>query len=142
MFNFNNKTKSPKNDVSKTPHDEEAIWSVVANVKKEIPYGPNGSVVKSGLKKFKAGAKVHVIGAYYGLAEHVVVIGQHRQSGKYISCVVKANAIENLRVKKIYSKRILELLKNGNEHNTGEKGFASREEAEELAILIPKWVLN
>ena len=51
--------------------------------------GPEGSEIKSGLKKFKAGAKVHIIGAFYGTCEHIVVIGQHRHSGKYISCVIK-----------------------------------------------------
>ncbi len=78
------------------------IWCVVGNVKKEIPYGPGGKEIKSGLKKFKAGAKLHIIDAYYGRAEYIIAIGQHRKSGKYISCAVRANTVENFRVKKIW----------------------------------------
>jgi len=127
--------------MTKLPNDDDGPWSVVANVKKEIPYGPGGSEIKSGLKKFKAGAKVHIVGAYYGMAESITVIGQHRQSGKYISCTIKANTVENLRAKKIYSKSILDLLKNGENHNAGGKGFPTKEKAEQVAMTIANWAL-
>jgi hypothetical protein len=142
MFGFIRKIINPKVNESTVPHDEESIWSIVANIKKEIPYGPQGSEIKSGLKKFKAGAKVHIIGAFYGMGEDIIVMGQHRKSGKYISCVIKVNTVENLRVKKIYSKKILELLKNDKDYQIAQRGFSSKEKAEELAILIPKWVLQ
>ncbi|MCK5727518.1 MAG: hypothetical protein KAH22_11930 [Thiotrichaceae bacterium] len=116
------------------------FWAVIANIKNKIPYGSAGKEKKSGLKKFKAGAKVHIIGAFYGMGERLVVIGQHRNSGKYISCVISVTAVENFRVKKIYSKKILQLIENSNNHNTGETAFTTKEKAEELAKVIPVWI--
>lgn len=115
------------------------IWCVVGNVKKEIPYGPGGKEIKSGLIKFKSGAKLHIIDAYYGMAENIIAIGQHRKSGEYISCTIRANTVENFRVKKIYSKRILELLEEGINRNAGGCGFATKEEAEIFMNTISKW---
>jgi hypothetical protein len=40
--------------------NKEAIWCVVANVRKEIPFGPNGEESKRGVKKFRGGAKVYM----------------------------------------------------------------------------------
>lgn len=115
-------------------------WCVIANVKKEIPYGPGGHEIKSGLKKFKAGAKLHIVGAYFGPADSLVAIGQHRKTNKYIRCVIKANAIEKLRVKKIYSKRILEMIEYFQEQNNGAYNITkTKERAQELAYVIPKW---
>lgn len=125
--------------LKKINQDNKEIWCVVGNVKKEIPYGPGGQEIKSGLKKFKAGAKVHIIDAYYGMAENIIVIGQHRNSGKYISCTIRANNVENLRVKKIYSKRILDLLDDGVNHNAGRCGFPTKERAEGFLSYISKW---
>ena len=119
--------------------ESKEIWCVVGNVKKQIPYGPSGQEIKSGLKKFKAGAKIHVIDGYYGMAENIVVIAQHRKSGKYISCTIRANTVENFRVKKIYSKRILELLEDGMNHNAGRCGFATKEKAEMFMNYISSW---
>jgi hypothetical protein len=116
------------------------FWAVIANIKNKVPYGPAGKEKKSGLRKFKAGAKVHIVGAFYGQCEHIVVVGQQRNSGKYISCVINVKAVENLRVKKIYSKKILQLLEKGTNYNTGETAFSTKEEAEELAKVIPVWV--
>lgn len=115
------------------------IWCVVGNVKKEIPYGPGGGEMKSGLKKFKAGAKLHIFDAYYGMARNIVAIGHHRHSGKYIACTIRANTVENLRVKKIYSQRILELLADSINHHAGGSGFATQTEAESFMNAILSW---
>ncbi len=66
-----------------TPHETD-LWSINANIKKEFPYGPGGLEIKSGLKKFKAGAKVYIVGAFYGVSEDIIVIGPHRKSGKFL----------------------------------------------------------
>ena len=126
MFDLIKKIISHKNETSKVTHHNEGTWSVLANIKKEIPYGPEGSEIKSGLKKFKAGAKVHIIDAFYGTCEHIVVIGQHRHSGKYISCVIKVDTVKNLRVKKVYSRKVLKLLERGTKYNCGAIGFPTQ----------------
>ena len=63
-------------------------WSVVANIKQEFPYGPGAKETRVGLRKFKGGAKVYIVGAFYGMGESIVVIGQHRSGGKFVSCVI------------------------------------------------------
>jgi hypothetical protein len=117
--------------------DEDEYWCVMANIKHEIPYGPGGGEIKSGVKKFKAGAKVHIVGAYYGPAECVIVVGQHRKIGKYISCVIRATAVENLRVKKIYSPQIIEFLHSFKPN--GASITANKHQSEELMQIIPIW---
>ena len=118
---------------------DSEVWCVSANVKKQIPYGPGGEDTKSGLKRFKAGAKVQIIDAYRGMGESVVVIGPHRHGGKNISCVVRANTIENLRVSKVYSKSILALLEVAADHNNGGAGFKTRNAAEVFMREILEW---
>ena len=113
------------------------LWCVVGNVKKEIPFGPGGSEMKSGLKLFKAGAKVHIIGSYPGVCEDIIALGHHRKSGKYIHCVIRATAVENLRVKRIYSKSMLQFLKDFRPN--GALISTSKEAANELAKIIPIW---
>ena len=113
------------------------LWCVVGNIKREIPFGPAGSEIKSGLKLFKAGAKVHIIGSYPGMCEDIIALGHHRRSGKYIHCIIKATAVENLRVKKIYSKSMLQFLKDFKPN--GALLSTSREAANELVKIIPIW---
>ncbi len=116
---------------------EKEIWCIVANVKKEIPYGPGGEVIKSGLKKFKAGAKVSVVGSYPGMCESLVVIGQERNSGKYINCVVRADKIENMRIKRIYRPQTVEFLETF--YPNGAHMVRTKDEAENLCKAIPVW---
>ena len=112
------------------------MWSAIANVKRQIAYGPAGAELKSGLRKFKAGAKVHVVGGYHGTALHVMVIGQHRHDGKYIRCVVSATALENLRVAMIYSPSVLNLLV---ERPDGLALHVERESAERFLLTLREW---
>ena len=117
--------------------ETDSFWCIVANVKREIPYGPQAIETKSGLRKFKAGARVQIVGAFYGPAENIVVIGQHRKSGKFISCIIKANAVENLRIKLIYSPQVIEFLKDFKPN--GAHMTTTEERALELMENIPEW---
>lgn len=116
---------------------KEEFWSIVANIKEEVPYGPQGVEVKSGVKQFKAGARVDIIGSYNGPCVDIIVIGQQRKSGKFIHCVIKANVVDNLRVKKIYRPQVIEFLKDFRPN--GAWIIRSKKEAEELANIIPRW---
>jgi hypothetical protein len=113
------------------------FWCVVGNIKREIPFGSAGNEIKYGLKLFKAGAKVYIIGSYPGMCEDIIALGHHRKSGKYIHCVIRATAVENLRVKKIYSKSMLQFLKDFKPN--GALLSTSKEAARELAKTIPLW---
>ena len=137
LFDYHS-SRGKQNNILASKNASE-LWCVIENIKKEVPYGPGGKQIKSGLKKYKAGAKVHIISAFYGGCERIVVIGQHRNSGKYISCIISVKSVENLRVKKIYSKKILKLLEKSSNYNNGESAFPTKKEAEELASVIPIW---
>lgn len=117
--------------------ETDRFWCIVANVKREIPYGPQATETKSGLRKFKAGARVQIVGAFYGPAENVVAIGQHRKSGKFISCIIKANTVENLRIKLIYSPQVIDFLKDFKPN--GAHMTTTEQRALELMEIIPKW---
>ena len=112
-------------------------WSVVANLKKQLPYGPEGKETRFGTQKFKAGAKIQIVGAYPGTCENIIAIGQHKKNGKFISCVIRADQVENLRVKLIYRPQILEFLKDFNPN--GAWLTTTKEYAEQLAKDIPIW---
>jgi len=112
-------------------------WCVVANIRKELPFGPGGREVKIGTSKFKGGAKVQIVGAYHGMCEDVIAIGQHKKTGKFISCVIRANQIENLRVKMVYRPQMLEFLKSFKPN--GACLTKTKEYAEQLASEIPVW---
>ena len=113
-------------------------WCVIANIKSEVPYGPGGIEKKSGVKKFKAGARVSVVGSYPGSCESIIVIGQERNSGKFINYVLRVDKIENLRVKKIYRPKTLEFLEKFSPN--GASIVRTKEEAEQLCGAIPEWV--
>ena len=111
-------------------------WCVVANVKQERSYGEGGLETKDGVKHFRGGAKVYIIGWYPGMAESIIVIGQHRKSRKFIKNVIKAKHVENLRVKLVYSPKVLEIIENHIE--TGGRKL-NKEFAETMKMSIPNW---
>jgi hypothetical protein len=47
----------------------QEYWSVVANIKREQPYGAGGIEIRNGTKQFKGGAKVYIIGSYPGMCD-------------------------------------------------------------------------
>ena len=112
-------------------------WAITANIKKEIPFGPGGKETKIGTNHFKGGAKVHIVGAYFGSCEDIIAVGQHRKTGKYVRCVIRANNIENMRVKQLYSKSILDMLKDY--HPGGASITTSKRDSEDLMAIIPVW---
>ena len=87
--------------------ETEAVWCVIANVRKEILFGPGGNETKIGTKKFRGEAKVYIIDWYPGMCEDIIAIGQHRHSKSFIKCVIRAKAVENLRVKLAYVPKVV-----------------------------------
>ena len=125
-------------DGAEAPASDPGAWCAIGNVRREIPYGPGGAEIRSGLRKFKAGAKLHVVGAYRGTCEHILVVGQHRHDGKYVRCVIRASAVENLRPRVVHSPSVLRLMRE--DRPDGVWMPADREEVESLVELVPRWV--
>jgi hypothetical protein len=63
----------------------EGVWSIVANIKKEHPFGPGGAETKIGTRQFRGGTKVYIAGCFPGTCDAVVAIGLHRKSRKLIT---------------------------------------------------------
>ena len=123
-------------DGADAPAREDGVWSVIANVPREVPYGPGGAETRSGLRKFKAGAKLHVVGGYPGAMCTVIAIGEHRHDGRYIRCAIRPETLENPRVRMIYSPSILALLRDVP---NGAAYFLTRGRAEEFMTRLPLW---
>lgn len=114
--------------------DDSSIWCVIANVKKEHPFGPGGTETKYGTKQFRGGTKVYIAGCNAGTADSVLAIGLHRYSRKFISCIIHVNYVENFRVKLAYHPAVLNLI------NSDERCWIkTQEEAENMAAAFSRW---
>lgn len=112
----------------------EKKWCVVANVKKEHPYGEWGAETKSGTRQFRGGTKVYVIGHFAGSCSAVEVIGLHRHSRKTITCIVHIQHLENFRAKLIYNPSILKKVQDDTLC-----WIKGKEEAERLSTVFLNW---
>ena len=86
-------------DTNPPEHEPPAIWLITANVIEERKCGEGGHEMRRGTKHFRGGAKVYIVGAYWGMCESVIVIGHHRASGKYVQMTLQKRYLENLRMK-------------------------------------------
>ncbi len=80
------------------------VWCVTANVVLERTYGPGGAETRRGTKHFAPGAKVHVVGFFWGMGgEQVTVVGRQRKSKHYITLTMRAAHLANWRAELVYS---------------------------------------
>jgi hypothetical protein len=112
----------------------EGIWCVVANVKREHPFGPGGAEQRSGTRHFRGGTKVYIADCYPGNCHTVAAIGLHRKSRKFILCVVNVTHLEQFRVRLVYHPKVLELIKNDERC-----WIRTKDEAEKWAAAFPEW---
>jgi len=111
---------------------EHPVWCLVANFRRERPYGPGGqTIVAGGTKHFASGAKVYCLPPDRGDGyETVPIIARHRVSHRYIKTYTKSAWLENWRVKRVYEPVLMTKLL-GPWDWTAE----SRERAEQLVKL-------
>jgi hypothetical protein len=112
----------------------DPIWVALGNVIEERAYGEGGAEIRSGTKHFKAGAKVYVIDAYWGMCDNVIVIGRHRKTVRFMKLVIPARHLENLRLKLLYEPSVITMIK---EHY-GNRGYG-KDVAEKICADIPLW---
>ncbi len=120
---------------SKTRPDDLS-WCVVANIVQKRPYGPNGKEHRIGTKYFRPGTKVYIIDWYPGICENIVVIGLARKPRRFIKITIRADWVESLRVKPIYSRSVLQ---RALEHHNEASSCLSKTNAEQLLKAIPVW---
>jgi hypothetical protein len=95
----------PEPGVEATP-----VWSMVANVIDDRPYGTAGPDRRQGLKVFAPGAKVYVVG---GSGLTVSVIGRGRKASRFVTADVAAAHLTNWRVELVYSPSVLRRIAEG-----------------------------
>ncbi|MBR9801408.1 MAG: hypothetical protein ACE37I_06160 [Rubinisphaera brasiliensis] len=114
--------------------EQNGTWCVVANVKRERPFGEGGMESRSGTRQFRGGTKVYIGGCYAGTCDGVVCIGLHRKNRKMITCVVNVCHLENFRPKVAYHPEVVRRLQ------TDERcWFRTEEDAERWAQAFPQW---
>lgn len=87
---------------------ELLAWCVVANVAREVPFGPGGVEIRRGTKHFSPGAKVWVLPAQWGDGgDQVFVVARHRGSRRYVRMVVPSRRLTGFRVQGVYSPAVL-----------------------------------
>jgi hypothetical protein len=112
----------------------EGVWCVVANIKREHPFGPAGAEVRVGTRQFRGGTKVYIAGCFAGSCDGVIAIGLHRKSRRYITCVVDVTYVENFRVRLVYHPKVLEMIAKDDRCR-----IRTKDDAEKWAAAFPEW---
>ncbi|MFI1647399.1 hypothetical protein ACH4XT_10735 [Streptomyces avidinii] len=106
-------------------------YAVVANVRREIRYGPGGAEVRSGTKHFPAGGKVWLVTPCWDLGfGEALAVGRHRGSPRLVGVVTRVVHLENFRVRAVYSPDLCRRL----EADPGTGLWSAREDAEVQAV--------
>lgn len=113
---------------------ENGVWCIVANIKREHPFGPGGEETKVGTRQFRGGTRVYISGCWPGTCTAVVCIGLQRHTRRFITCTVYVCWVENFRVKLVYQPKVRELIESNEEC-----WIRTQEEAETWASAFPRW---
>ncbi|MGW2419406.1 hypothetical protein ACWC0C_09130 [Streptomyces sp. NPDC001709] len=92
--------------------DELLGWCLVANVARETAHGESGLDIQRGTKHFSAGALLWIPPVRWDPGHcRWPAVGRHRGNGRrYINMVVRAEDLENFRVKGVYSEGLVRSL--------------------------------
>lgn len=116
--------------------ENEPIWAVIANIVSERKFGPEGKEIKYGTKVFRPKTKVYIIGWHPGMCESIIVIGLARNPRKFVTITIRADWVENLRVKLVYNPAVISRIHEFQEIN---KTYLTEEFANEMCKTIPVW---
>lgn len=121
----------------------EPFWCATASVKKEMAFGEE-RVKRRGTKHFRGGAKVYIVGAYWGMCNSVTVVGHHRASGRYIKIDIHVKRLENFRLELVYSPRVAEFIREQfhEESLAAALKCYTKEFAETIVAALPLWIEN
>ena len=121
-------------------HLESALlWTLVANIKREISYGERKRQTRIGTKQFSPGAKVYIIDWFAGMTEDITVIGLARDTKKLITIVIRAEWVEHLRVKLCYNPKVCSKIKACFDKEEAGMQRYTEQFINEMFIGIPQW---
>jgi len=116
--------------------DEDYILCATANIVQTRLHGEE-KVLKRGTKHFRGGAKVYVVNAYAGMCEDLIVIGHHRKSGRYITIAIRAKHLENFRITKVFSPKVLYSIRK--HYDKAGSGLYSKNDPEYFCKVGAQW---
>jgi len=115
------------------------LWTLVANIKQQITYGQRKMHTRYGTKQFRSGTRVYIIDWYNGMCQDITVIGLSRDTKKLITIVIRAEWIENLRVKLCYNHKVCSKIKTYfDKEETGMQSYTENF-VNDMYIGIPQW---
>ena len=114
----------------------EPIWTVVANIVPEREFGPEGNEIKYGTKSFCPKTKVYIIGWHPGMCESIIVVGLARKPRKFVTMTIRADWVENLRVKLAYNPAVIKKI---HEFHGADQTYLTKEFVNEMFNTIPIW---
>lgn len=102
-----------KNNIEEN-FNEEFRYILLGNIIDKHYYGEYKEI-RSGTKQFRAGAKVYLFPEYGGMGhESMPVYGLPRKSRKKIRIVIRSEMIKNIRVKKTFDPKLIEMITNNH----------------------------
>ena len=120
---------------AKNPDEVPFVWSLVANIVWDHPYGEEKEV-RRGTKHFSPGAKVYCFSVQWGDGyQKIKVIGRPRKTSRFICVVIRSAYVTNWRLNKVYSPYVKRLMLENRGWNDSE---GSRQEIEEMALALNK----
>lgn len=115
------------------------LWTLVANIKQGISHGQGKLQTRYGTKQFSPGTKVYIIDWYAGMCQAITVIGLSRDTKKLITIVIRAEWIENFRVKLCYNPKVCSKIKTYfDKEETGMQRYTEKF-VNDMFIGIPQW---
>ena len=116
------------------------LWTLVANIKQEISYGQGKLQTRNSTKQFSPGTKVYIIDWYAGMCQAITVIGLSRDTKKLITIVIRAEWIENFRVKLCYNPKVCSKIKTYfDKEEAGMQRYTGKF-VNDMFIGIPQWI--
>ncbi len=113
-------------------------WIIEANIIKDLRPGRDGVTLHTGTPKFRGGAKVYVVGVYWGTVSSIMVAGRHRIDHQFLGCATALELLEKLRPKVLYSPGVARVIAHelATSNAAADCFYATQEEAARAVDLI------
>ena len=102
----------PESSVDSTPVHSQSCLCVIANIRRDVPYGPGGTLTKQGHRRFSPGTKVYVLAPSWDWVSHGTFecVALRRRSHRFVSQVIDRKFLVSWRIKRVYNPNLVSVL--------------------------------